>query len=66
MESEVYELATSFCEYWPRIVKLMCMFAERENTIVEGSTRVTNLDQACKMKRVAIFAILECICTLIK
>ena len=66
MQSEVFELGTSYVESWPRIVKLMRLFADRKNSIIEGSTRVTNEDQACKMKRVAVFAILERVCGTVK
>ena len=49
-----------------RIVELMKLFAERENTIVEGSIHVVDANAAWRLRRLAIFTILEQLCSLIK
>ena len=64
-DSDVFQLETSYMEDWNRIVQLMRLFADRENSIFEGSKPVLDPEKACKLKRIAIFMILEALSTLI-
>lgn len=67
IESDVVKLDKSLVEDdWNRIVKLMRAFSDRKNIVIEGSTYVKSPDQACKLKRIAIFTILESLVSLIK
>ena len=45
---------------------MMGRFAERENTVIQGSNHITCLDSAWKLKKFGICAILDQICNLIK
>lgn len=42
MLSEVWQLETTYLNDWERITQLMRVFAERDNTVIEGSSLVTN------------------------
>ena len=66
MESEVWQLETSYLERWPYIVALMRHYVLHQDCQVEGSKPIEGADQACQLKRIAIFTILDSLCTMIK
>ena len=66
MDSEVWQLETSYLEDWPRIISLMRHFVSQKNTQIEGSSLIEDPTQACQMKRIAVFMILDAICNFIR
>lgn len=66
MQSDVFRMSQEYFFEWDRIVDLMQIYAERANTVVEGADQVTNLDEAWKFKKLAMLAILESLCNLLK
>ena len=66
MGSDVHKMKIEKFFHWSRIVDTMRLWAERPNTEIVGVYQVNNQDDAWKLKKLAMFGVLDSLCNLIK
>ena len=66
MRAEVHKMKIEKFFQWGRIVDTMRLWAERDNTEIVGVYHIQNQDDAWKQKKLAMFAIMDALCNLIK